>query len=58
MDKHVIQGKAKKLYGKAKQKTGEALNDRELQAKGAAKRVEGEVEERIGKARDAFDTRH
>lgn len=54
MDKNIIEGKAKKVIGATKQKAGELLKDREMQVKGAAKRVEGELQEGFGKAKDEF----
>lgn len=53
MDKNVIQGKAKQAVGAAKQKVGEMTGNRELEAKGAAKRAEGKVQEGVGKTKDA-----
>lgn len=53
MDKNVIQGKAKQAMGAAKQKVGEVTGNREMEAKGAAKRAEGKVQEGVGKTKDA-----
>ena len=54
MDKHTIQGKAKQISGSAKQKIGDALDDRELQARGTADRAEGKVQEGLGKTKEAI----
>lgn len=53
MDKHVIEGKAKQLIGAARQKAGEVTGNAELEARGAAQRTEGRVQEGYGKAKDA-----
>jgi uncharacterized protein YjbJ (UPF0337 family) len=53
MDKNTIQGKAKQHIGAARQKTGELIDNQEMQVKGGAQRVEGKVQEGYGKARDA-----
>lgn len=58
MDKNVIKGKAKQAVGTVKQKAGEVLNDRELQARGAAKRIEGELQESFGEAKDKLRRDH
>lgn len=53
MDKNVIQGKAKQAMGAAKQKVGDVTGNREMEAKGAAKRAEGKLQEGVGKTKDA-----
>ena len=53
MDKNVIEGKAKQVIGVVKQKTGELIKDRDLEVEGVAQRVEGKVQEGVGKAKDA-----
>ena len=60
MNKHIVKGKAKQIVGAGQQKAGELLNDRSTQAKGAAKRVEGQLQETAGRLKDAAerDIRH
>ncbi|SHG67468.1 Uncharacterized conserved protein YjbJ, UPF0337 family [Hydrocarboniphaga daqingensis] len=53
MDKHQIQGKAKQVIGAARQKTGELIDNKEMQAKGGAQRVEGKIQEGYGKTKEA-----
>lgn len=53
MDKNIIEGKAKQAVGAAKQKTGELIDNKEMQVKGGAQRAEGKVQEGYGKAKDA-----
>jgi uncharacterized protein YjbJ (UPF0337 family) len=54
MDKHQIKGAAKEVAGKVEKKTGEALDDRSMQAKGMAKEVAGKAEKKMGDAKDAL----
>lgn len=52
MDKDRIEGKVEKAKGYVKDKTGELINDPDLEAEGEAERVKGEVKDRIGQAKD------
>jgi uncharacterized protein YjbJ (UPF0337 family) len=46
-----VEGKAKKIKGKIKDKAGEALNNPEMENEGEAEQIEGNIQENIGKAR-------
>ena len=46
-----VKGKAKQVKGTAKEKLGELTDDRALQDEGTRERSEGEVQEKVGKAR-------
>jgi uncharacterized protein YjbJ (UPF0337 family) len=52
MDKQRIEGKVDKAKGFVKEKTGQVVNDPDLEAEGKADRIEGEVRDRIGRAKD------
>ena len=51
MNKDELKGKVNQAKGTVKQKAGEAIDDPELQAKGAAERVGGKVQEGFGAAK-------
>ena len=53
MDKDRVEGKVKDIAGRAQRQVGEWTGDTEDQAKGAAKQVEGKVQNAWGKAKDA-----
>jgi uncharacterized protein YjbJ (UPF0337 family) len=53
MDKDEVKGKAKDIAGRVERQVGEWTGDTEAQAKGAAKQVEGKVQNAWGKAKDA-----
>lgn len=53
--KDKIKGKAQQVGGKIKEETGDALGNREMEAKGKAKKAEGHAREARGKAKDALD---
>lgn len=46
--------KAEEVKGKGKEKIGEATDDKELQAEGAAERAKGNVKQAAEKVKDAF----
>ncbi|MEK6300232.1 MAG: CsbD family protein [Acidobacteriota bacterium] len=46
-----IEGKGKQVKGAIKDKAGDLLNDRDLEAEGKAERLEGKVQEKIGEVR-------
>jgi uncharacterized protein YjbJ (UPF0337 family) len=52
MDKQRIEGKVDKAKGYVKEKTGQIVNDPDLETEGMAERAKGEVKEGIGKAKD------
>jgi len=53
MDKDRVEGKAKDVAGRVQRQVGEWTGDTESQAKGAAKQVEGKIQNAWGKAKDA-----
>ena len=50
-NKDEIKGKGKRMKGKIKDKVGEVIGNRELEAEGEAERIEGAVQESVGRAR-------
>lgn len=50
-NKDEIKGKGKQISGAIKDKTGELIKNRKLEAKGKAERVAGKLQEKGGKAR-------
>jgi uncharacterized protein YjbJ (UPF0337 family) len=53
MNKDRVEGKVKDIAGRAERQVGEWTDDKEAQVKGAAKQVEGKVQNAWGKAKDA-----
>ena len=53
MDKDRVEGKAKDIAGRVERQVGEWTGDKEAQVKGAAKQMEGKVQNAWGKAKDA-----
>jgi uncharacterized protein YjbJ (UPF0337 family) len=53
MDKDRVEGKVKDVAGRVERQVGEWTGDSETQAKGAAKQVEGKVQNAWGKVKDA-----
>jgi uncharacterized protein YjbJ (UPF0337 family) len=51
MDRDEIKGKVEKAKGYIKDKTGEILNDPDLEAEGEAERAAGTVREGVGKGK-------
>jgi uncharacterized protein YjbJ (UPF0337 family) len=51
MDRDEIKGKAEKAKGFVKDKTGELINDPELEAEGEVERAGGSLREGFGKAK-------
>jgi len=56
MNKDRVEGKVKDVAGRIERQAGEWTGDPETQAKGAAKQVEGKVQNAWGKAKDATKT--
>ncbi len=54
MDKDRVEGKAKDIAGRVERQVGEWTGDTEAQAKGAAKQVEGKVQNAWGNTKDAI----
>jgi uncharacterized protein YjbJ (UPF0337 family) len=52
MDKDRIEGKVDKAKGFVKEKTGQLVNDPDLEAEGQADRVKGEIKDKFGQAKD------
>ena len=50
-NKDEIKGKGKQISGAIKDKAGELIKDRNLEANGEAERVDGKIQEKVGKAR-------
>ena len=48
-----VGGKANELAGKVRQGVGDAINDRDMQAKGLAQEAKGDAQQAKGKAKDA-----
>ena len=53
MDKQRIEGGVKKVTGTIKEKAGQVLGDRHIEAEGRAEKAEGHVRSAVGKAKDA-----
>lgn len=53
MDKDRIKGAAKEAGGKIKEKTGKMVGNRQMEAEGVAKQMEGQVQNTAGKIKDA-----
>ena len=54
MDRQRIEGRLKKTTGALKEKTGEAIGNRHLEAEGKAEKTEGRIRSGTGKAMDAI----
>jgi uncharacterized protein YjbJ (UPF0337 family) len=53
MDKDEVKGKMKDVGGRIERQAGEWTGDKEMQGEGAAKQVEGKVQNAFGKVKDA-----
>lgn len=53
MDKQRIEGGLKKATGTIKEKAGQAMGDRDVEAEGKAEKAEGKVRSAVGHAKDA-----
>jgi uncharacterized protein YjbJ (UPF0337 family) len=53
MNKDTVEGKTKDIAGRVERQVGEWTGDKEAQVKGAAKQVEGKVQNAWGQAKDA-----
>lgn len=53
MHKDEAKGAAKDITGSMKEAAGKATGDRDLQAEGAAERLEGKVQKGVGALKDA-----
>jgi uncharacterized protein YjbJ (UPF0337 family) len=53
MDKDRVEGKVKDVAGRVERQVGEWTGNKDAQVHGAAKQVEGKVQNTFGKAKDA-----
>lgn len=49
------EGTAKEAIGTVKQKTGELVGNEDLEARGAAERAEGKVQDKMGDVKKVFE---
>ena len=49
------EGTAKEAVGAVKQKTGELVGNENLEARGAAEKVEGKAQQKMGDVKKVFD---
>lgn len=49
------EGKVKEAIGTVKEKTGEAVGNRDLQARGEAQKAEGKVQDKVGDVKKVFE---
>lgn len=54
MDKDRIEGAAKNIKGKVKQKVGKAVGDSKMEGEGAAERVAGKAQNAYGSLKDTL----
>jgi uncharacterized protein YjbJ (UPF0337 family) len=52
MDNDRIKGKGKEAAGSVREKTGKAIGNEEMEAKGAGQKYEGKAQSMAGKAKD------
>lgn len=55
MESEHIKSAANKAAGKLKQKAGEALGNKEMQAKGKAQELKGSAQDKVGDVKDAVE---
>lgn len=55
MESEHIDAAKNKAAGKLKQTVGDALDNKEMQAKGKAQELKGHAQEKIGDAKDAIE---
>ena len=55
MNKDQVKGTGKDIAGQAQEKLGEATGNRETEAKGEARQVEGKVQKKGGDLKEAAD---
>ena len=58
MNRDKVVGTAKDVMGRIERKSGQALDDPSMAAKGAAKQVEGKMQKGIGAVKDAVRSDH
>ena len=57
MDRNRVEGAAKQVKGSMKEAIGKVTGNRTTQAKGAAQRLAGKVQSKVGEAADAVHHR-
>ncbi|MFZ6732735.1 CsbD family protein [Undibacterium sp. Ji42W] len=55
MNKEQIEGVAKDIAGKVQEGAGKIIGSKEQQAKGLEKQVEGQLEKKVGDAREVIE---
>ncbi len=55
MSKKMTNGKAKQVKGSVKEALGKVIGNAQLEAEGTVEKVEGEVEERAGRAQEVAE---
>lgn len=55
MESEDIKGAANKAAGKAKQVVGDALDNKEMKAKGKAQELKGKAQDKVGDMKDALE---
>lgn len=55
MESEHIKGAADKLAGKAKQAAGDAIDNKEMQAKGKVQELKGKALDKVGDVKDALE---
>ena len=53
-DSDKVKGKADQAAGTVREKTGEAIGNKEMETKGKAQKTEGKLKEALGKVKEAF----
>lgn len=53
--KDKLEGKLHEVKGKVKEKTGQVINDPDLQAEGQAENLAGKVQKKLGQIKDVFE---
>jgi uncharacterized protein YjbJ (UPF0337 family) len=56
MDKNRVKGAVKEASGSIKEAAGKLTGNDRLQAEGAAEKIEGKIQSKVGKAKDAVKT--
>lgn len=55
MESEHIKGAANKAAGKTKQAVGDAIDNKEMEAKGKAQEMKGEAQDKVGDVKDALE---
>ncbi|MFK0161497.1 CsbD family protein [Rhizobium sp. NPDC090279] len=54
MDKNRVKGAVKEVSGSIKEAAGKLTGNDQLQAEGTAEKMEGKIQSKVGKAKDAI----